>query len=264
MKNKNVMEDEKLTRRARQVLRKLSAGAKLLHLDSQHYGLRVQGSARNALRVERHLVDAFIARDWIRGSPIRGYGLSDAGRGWLERAGCHHGSPFLAQHRKTGTRIITDDHGIERSVEVNDAESPLAWLKRRRLIDGMQFEAGETLRRDFTLARLEPRLGIDLQAPVVLGGVPASGDFSDMVMAAKQRFAAALKALGPGLADLLFDVCCHLTPLEGIERQQGWPQRSAKVVLRIALDRLGEHYGLCTTAPPRADMRQWAAEGNAA
>lgn len=258
------MEDDKLTRRARQVLRKLSAGAKLLQLDSQHYGLRVKGSARNALRVERHLVEAFAARDWIRGSAIHGYGLSDAGRGWLERAGCTHGSPFLAQHRKTGTRIITDEHGIARAVEVNDAESPLAWLKRRGLIDGMQFEAGDTLRRDFTLARLEPRLGIDLQAPVVLGGVQVAGDFSDMVMAAKQRFAAALKALGPGLADLLFDVCCYLTPLEGIERQQGWPQRSAKVVLRIALNRLGEHYGLCTTAPPRADMRQWAAEENAA
>lgn len=78
---------------------------------------------------------------------------------------------------------------------------------------------------------------------------------TDMVLAAKQRFSAAMRAAGPGLNDLLFDVCCHLRGLEEAERANGWPTRSAKVVLRIALERLADHYGLRIKGRPR--LRSW-------
>jgi hypothetical protein len=80
------------------------------------------------------------------------------------------------------------------------------------------------------------------------------------VLAAKQRFSAAMRAAGPGLNDLLFDVCCHLRGLGEAERAKRWPARSAKVVLAIALDRLAEHYGLRVRG--RARVRAWQmAEG---
>jgi hypothetical protein len=128
------------------------------------------------------------------------------------------------------------------------------------VIDAMQFDAGERLRRDFTLAGLTPRMGIDLTQPLIrnAGCQRAEAPLTDMVLAAKQRFTAAMRAAGPGLNDLLFDVCCHLRGLEEAERAKGWPVRSAKVVLAIALDRLADHYGLRIRG--RARLRGWSKE----
>jgi hypothetical protein len=69
-----------------------------------------------------------------------------------------------------------------------------------------------------------------------------------------------MKAVGPGLNDLLYDVCCNLIGLEDAESGFGWPQRTGKVVLGIALDRLATHYGMTITGPRHAPMRSWQAE----
>ena len=154
--------------------------------------------------------------------------------------------------------------GTQKQVTVNEAELPLGRLLHRKVIDGAQFDAGERLRRDFTLAGLSPRMGIDFTQPLVPGGrgQKAEAPLTDMVLAAKQRFSAAMRAVGPGLNDLLFDVCCHLRGLEEAEQAKRWPPRSAKVVLAIALDRLADHYGLrsaaapgCAAGPPRKPSR---------
>jgi hypothetical protein len=122
----------------------------------------------------------------------------------------------------------------------------------------VQFAAGEKLRRDFTLGQLAPRMGVDLSR-VVIGGGGGQEHISDIALAARQRFNRALAAVGPGLSDLLFDVCCHLTALESAETRRGWAKRSGRVVLKIALDRLGAHYGLDVTAH-RSGIRNWSAE----
>jgi hypothetical protein len=251
--------EQEVLREARRVLRKLAGGKRLVACDGDRFAVTGTGALRNAVKVERATVDAFVARDWVRGSAQDGFALSDAGLGWLKRAECDSADPFAAQHRVITKRKVQDLNGLERDVEINEMESPIAWLRHRGLIDAMQYEAGDRLRRDFTLAQLTPRMAADLEAPVVDAGGKSAGEFSDMVLAAKQRFLLAMKAVGPGLSDLLFDVCCHLMRLEGVEQEFGWPQRSAKVVLQIALDRLGEHYGLCVKAPSRARMRSWAA-----
>jgi hypothetical protein len=62
---------------------------------------------------------------------------------------------FRAQHLDLATRQIMTADGVA-SVTVNDSESPLAWLARRKGRDGRsmispnQFVAGERLRADFT------------------------------------------------------------------------------------------------------------------
>jgi hypothetical protein len=64
------------------------------------------------------------------------------------------------------------------------------------------------------------------------------------VLAASERVNRALKAVGPEFWGILVDVCCHLKGLEELERSAGWPQRSAKVVLQLALNSLARHYGI--------------------
>ena len=56
------------------------------------------------------------------------------------------------------------------SASVNPAESPLAWLRRRKDRDGeamisqAQFDAGERLRADFWFAQMTPRVTMNWSA----------------------------------------------------------------------------------------------------
>jgi hypothetical protein len=155
----------------------------------------------------------------------------------------------------------------------NGAESPLAWLARRKGSDGrpfvssVQLAAGERLRADFTRAGLTPRVTANWIAPIAqgrrAGGGESAAAFTDLVIAAKERLAGTLEAVGPEFAGLLLDVCCFLKGLETVERERRWPPRTARIVLTLALDRLARHYGIELEArgPAHARTRGWQAEG---
>lgn len=209
------------------------------------------------------LAQAFFRRGWIAATTTGGrYVLSDAGAGWYDRQVAPPADAFAAQHQLRTLKRLRDAGGRHRTVTVDEAESLLSRLRHRGQIDAVQFDAGEKLRRDFTLAQLMPRMGVDLTAPVQGSGskrgLNTEVHMTDTIVAARQRFNAAMRATGPGLSDLLFDVVCHLRGLEDAERTFGWPRRSARVVLGLALNRLADHYGLrvATTAP----IRSWHAE----
>ncbi|MBI3698879.1 MAG: DNA replication protein [Afipia sp.] len=174
---------------------------------------------------------------------------------------------FRAQHLDVTTRDLMTETGVSR-VLVDDSESPLAWLASRKGRDGRvligedQFIAGERLRADFTRGHLSPRVtsswsGIG-RARGASGG---AGEMTDIVVASRQRVRLALDACGPEFSGLLLDVCCFLRGLEDVERERGWPSRSAKVVLQLALDRLARHSGFTSgTRRNSAPIRTWLAE----
>jgi len=181
---------------------------------------------------------------------------------------------FRAQHLALGKREIITDLG-RASVTVDETESPLAWLARRRgrdgraLIEVHQLQAGERLRAEFTRANLMPRTTSNWSEPLSSsrhgGGNERAGVFTETMIAARQNVHQALDAVGPEFAGLLLDICCFLKGLEDVERERAWPARSGKVVLQIALARLARHYGYCAQArgPARTPVRTWLSDNAA-
>jgi hypothetical protein len=177
---------------------------------------------------------------------------------------------YRARHLALGERQIDTASGRARVV-IDDNESPLIWLARRRGRDGRafvephQFQAGERLRRDFTYAHLMPSTTSNWSNPLASSGkrgaAPASAA-TDTMVAARQRVHQALDAVEPEFSGLLLDVCCFLKRLEEVERERAWPVRSGKIVLQLALERLARHYGLAaqTRGPLRARIRTWLAD----
>lgn len=144
-------------------------------------------------------------------------------------------------------KLVEHKIGTARSVTVNIAESPLGWLRARKLIDARQFEAGERLRADYERAALGPSVTMRWDgSPVAKGrrGAPEPHDPTTAHIAAKRRFDDAIAAVGSGLADILWRVVCACEPLPHAEKGLGWPARSGRLVLTLALDRLADVYQL--------------------
>jgi hypothetical protein len=105
--------------------------------------------------------------------------------------------------------------------------------------------AAERLREDFELAQMGPRVAQNWDRFLTAGdrgGFRGDVGMAEGPRAARDRVAAALRDLGPGLADVVLRVCCFLDGIEAAEQRMGWAARSGKIVLRIALQRLARHY----------------------
>lgn len=199
------------------------------------------------------------------------YRLSPAGLKALRQA--RSGGPWGLKQRPAPT-AAGPAPSRPRAALRTAQERPLAWLRRHRdkggepLVTEPQFAAGERLAADFWHARLMPRVTADWSATATSRRTrrPAPGvgvEVGDNVVAARQRIDRALTAVGPELAGILVDVCCHEQGLEAAERAQGWPQRSGKIVLQLALTRLARHYGLIAPEPASAPhrLRHWGSDG---
>ncbi len=275
--------DPRIEREGRRILRRLcEKGAFLAVAPNMEKAvvLRevVPGRQNRIAVVERDVAHAFALLEWIgceKAGKIACYTITAVGRAALkrlladergarsERAGFAEApSPFQEQHRCFADRLVAaeDGSGVKK-LRFNLAESPLSVLGRKRDKDGSSYlnphlvEAGERLREDFELAQMGPRVTQNWERFLTAGGTrgvtpgrgPAEGP-SD----ARARVAKALEALGPGLSDIVFRVCCFLEGLETAEKRLGWSARSGKVVLKIALERLAAHYGFEEAARRRA------------
>lgn len=241
-------------------------------------GRRIESDA-NGLRIGGRKVPVgdlrdLLSRDLVEiegggGATPKRYVITDRGRARLRRERAERQrraaaeaadsgalavhSPFRDQHM-----TIEQDAGGKLARQpkrrwINREESPLLVLSRRRdrkgqrLISDRQVAAGERLRTDFELAGMAPRVTASWDAMPVSARKSAGYrdlDPGEVQIVARQRFNRAMEALGGGLADVVTYVCCLTEGLEQTERRLGWPPRSGKVVLGIALDRLGDHYGL--------------------
>ncbi len=132
-----------------------------------------------------------------------------------------------------------------RSVTVNLAESPLAWLRARGLVSDRHFTAGELLRQDYERAALPLRTTMcwdSAPADRTPRGAPSHGAATNAQIDAKRRFNEAIAAAGKGLSDILWRVVCAGEAMPGAERALGWPARAGRLVLTLALDRVADYY----------------------
>ncbi|HEY5793937.1 MAG TPA: DUF6456 domain-containing protein [Bosea sp. (in: a-proteobacteria)] len=153
---------------------------------------------------------------------------------------------------------VVQTEGGRQEVMLDERESPLLWLHRRPGKDGKpqisaeEFAAGERFRSELTLARMMPRMTMNWDASLAPDGRGAGSRgpaaASDSSLAARQRVRLACDRLGPDLSGLAIDVCGFLKGLDRVERERGWPARSGKVVLRLALKALATHYGIAVPA----------------
>ncbi len=264
--------EEVIDQEARRILRRLAEPGAVLAIAPDMEKAAVlktlpDGQTMRTGVVERAVAQAFALRDWIhcrKPGRIATYEITAAGRAALKRIlepdmampdGPMRGmaeaaTPFADQHRSWGERAVTDAQGTRR-IRVNLAESPVQVLARRRDSDGKPYlepelvTAAERLREDFELAQMGPRVAQNWERFLTAGDRggwrPDSGG-AEGPRGARERVAAALRDLGPGLGDVVLRVCCFLEGLEAVEKRMGWAARSGKIVLRIALMRLRRHY----------------------
>ncbi len=149
-----------------------------------------------------------------------------------------------------------------------EAGNPLLWLFRRKdksgqsIIGAAAFAAGERLRSDLTFSGMLPNVTMNWSNA---GGADRSHSGvklnpTEASLASRQRVDLAMRAVGPEFAGLLMDICGFGKGLETIEMERGWPQRSGKVVARLALAALARHYGLDDVGHGRQSLpiRRWA------
>lgn len=224
------------------------------------------GEQKRVAVLDCTLAQNLVARDWVertRAGRVMCYAATDAGRAALRRMLAEQEgdpmtgfaeapTPFGEQHRTWGHRDIKEEGASKpRRVRVNLSESPVTMLARKKGKDGKPFlsrelvDAAERLREDFELAQLGPRVTQNWEKFMTgtdrgsFAGHSGPGGGSS---AAQQRLSEALTALGSGLADIVMRCCCFLEGLESAEKRMGWSARSGKIVLRIALLRLRQHY----------------------
>jgi len=223
----------------------------------RHEDKKVTGcDGRIVSEVWRHLLACgLVVPDGdVSGSLSSAWRLSNAGRIHLRRLMSRAGAPGTdTQVAKTAAASRESEPELRSKSQVQSRdESPLTWLRRRRdkvgrpLISAAEFDAGERLRADFTLGRMEAQVTSNWSPMAGHGGRKVMRDgeltISEAAVAARDRVRGALASVGPEMANVLLDVCCYLKGLESIERDAGWPQRSGKVVLGMALRMLARHY----------------------
>lgn len=200
--------------------------------------------------------------------------LSRAGMTAMKRRLTSHDS-CLNQHQHVEFDRLEDQHGKAIDVARNMAESPLTWLATRRgpsgkpLIEACHLKAGDRLRADFergslmgNVSRSWERLALPQSRQKGQGTEGLS--VTEGSMAARQRFYQALDAVGEELSPVLVNICCEHMGLEDTERRHGWPKRTGKVILKLALNKLARHYGLAGSTGSGGDsgrrLHHWGAE----
>lgn len=214
--------------------------------------------------VRREVAEALALRELISGRQtgrLARYAITAAGRAEAGRLLAQDESRRLARTvREAGGpgAAVEDDAvpgakaaGVRRSP---GTDAPLHVLARRQRTDGEPWLPPELIaaalrfRENWEIARIGGALTRDWGALIagrVSSGSGGTGHPSGLAtrrLEAEQSLEAAIRALGPELAETVLLGVCQEQGMEDIEKRLAFPARSGKIVLRIALRMLARHY----------------------
>ncbi|MEL6640890.1 MAG: DUF6456 domain-containing protein [Pseudomonadota bacterium] len=260
------LSQERIDQEAKRVLRRLCEPRAVLAVAREIDTAVVvremdDGEALRTAQVDREIAQAMALKSWIscpdEEGRVRRYFITNAGRTALRRltaadenrAHGFGGHPDTPDPDLDKWEFPKEADGMRSRARYYTTESPLIGLSRRRDKDGLPFlnaelvKAGESLREDFELAQIGGAAAKDCARLIAISVAQHTHDaVPPAALAARDRLAAALTELGPGLGDVALRCCCLLEGLEQTEKTLGWSARSGKIVLRIALQRLRLHY----------------------
>jgi hypothetical protein len=121
--------------------------------------------------------------------------------------------------------------------------------------------AADHLERLIARARLAPRLTMSYGNERTGGSASGNNvlDITDSAAQARQKLNRMAASLPVDCWNVLFDVCGMGKGLQMIETERSLPRRSAKLILRIALEQLAAHLGLDASAagPKTSATTNW-------
>lgn len=216
------------------------------------YGVFTSGDRRTRPRVmlSQDDVRALAADGAVRsGAAHDQFVLSPAGAARVRRTQAPSEDAFLAQHAEIAARPLAEDGAIRmaRGFVSGGATLRLARLKDPNgapWFTSREIAAAQRLRADWELGQAGLARGSDWTAPPRGGGARGPGNAVEAAMAAgvdaRARVDGQLNGLAPMLRRVVERVCLGDVGLDALERAEGWPARSAKVALKLALAQLAE------------------------
>jgi len=213
----------------------------------------------------RDVAEALALKEFIAGTVagrIARYTITPQGRGEVRRLMAETESRRAAARSQAddtdmidaGEAFLSADTGRRSRKRSAGAESPLSVLARRKRGAGGAWltpelvAAGMRFRETWEIAQLGGELTRDWNK-LVAGRVSAGGRHANAAgkgatrrLEAEEGLSAAIRALGPDMAETVIMAVCQEQGMEDIENRLEYPARSGKIVLRIALNTLARHY----------------------
>ncbi|MBI1186893.1 MAG: hypothetical protein GC206_06100 [Alphaproteobacteria bacterium] len=233
------------------VLVRLAAPGALLAMtpDGRGYGVyRGADRRRRPVLLLSHAQTQTLLADGAIAAAPNGFALTPAGRARAQRALATPGETFHAQHAPIVARGVIDADGdvrMGRGLDPMGAVRRLAHLRDgdgRPWLSATEMAAASRLRADWDQGQIGLTPMTDWSAPPTSGGARGPGDGRQAALArgldARARVETALGALAAPLRRAVTAICLEECGLEQVERREGWPPRSAKVALKLALAQL--------------------------
>jgi len=176
------------------------------------------------------------------------YKLTPAGAARVRRSQAEPGEAFAAQHAPMVPRPIVDQDGDIRIARGLDPLGALRRLTQLRDANGApwfgadEMAAASRIRSDWEAGQAGLTRGVDWTDAPRSGERRGPDNGRESAMArgldARARLDRALGRLAPPLRRAVTALCLDDCGFETFERREGWPIRSAKVALKLALSQL--------------------------
>ncbi len=203
---------------------------------------------RPVVRLTREQVGELESEGAVSSGPNGMYHITEAGRARSRRAQALPGEAFAAQHQPLVDRHALDQDGNLTIVRGHDPDLALRRLGAMRdgagrpWLSTAELAAAARLKRDWAIGQIAQVRGSDWSAPPRGAEARGPGNTQERLAGARcdarRRVEESLSGLAPALRRAVEQVCLHERGLEALELSEGWPARSGKLALKLALAQL--------------------------